>query len=270
MSRSTLARHRLDGAGWAHPYTLDPFTPVLYADGGDPTGQDPATPPAPTVPAPAQPAAVDPPQPAGQQPAGDGGEDIAALPDWAQKAIKDARAEAGKARTTAKANAAAEARDALVQQIGGALGLLDDSKDGAPLAPEELTRQLTAEREQAMSARIELHLYRTAQRLGANAEQLLDSRAFVDSIDSLDVDPSDVDAFTQAVEVKITEAVANNPSLRASQGPGRSGADLSGGTGAAPPSVETQIAEAQKAGNWRTVMRLQNDKLPGLASTQDQ
>lgn len=32
--KRTLARHRLDGAGWAHPYSLDPFSPVLYAEAG--------------------------------------------------------------------------------------------------------------------------------------------------------------------------------------------------------------------------------------------
>lgn len=34
MSKRTLARPSLDGAGWAHPYARHPFSPVLYADGG--------------------------------------------------------------------------------------------------------------------------------------------------------------------------------------------------------------------------------------------
>lgn len=34
MRMRTLARHRLDGDGWARPYPLSPFSPVFYASGG--------------------------------------------------------------------------------------------------------------------------------------------------------------------------------------------------------------------------------------------
>ncbi|WP_327376206.1 hypothetical protein OG393_21005 [Streptomyces sp. NBC_01216] len=44
MQRSTLPRHaRAHAPGWAHPYASGPWSPVLYADGGedDPEGGEP-------------------------------------------------------------------------------------------------------------------------------------------------------------------------------------------------------------------------------------
>ncbi|MGW3572070.1 hypothetical protein ACWDSL_50855, partial [Streptomyces sp. NPDC000941] len=38
MHKHTLAQHCLDGSGWAHPYGHTPFSPVVYADGGDGDG----------------------------------------------------------------------------------------------------------------------------------------------------------------------------------------------------------------------------------------
>ena len=248
MNKRTLARQRLDGSGWAHPYGHGPFSPVVYADGGDgaesgsgsaggdssfeaavaaSTGQE------------GQQAA----QPSGQQ-AGQSRQptdpwagfqwdgQVDSLPDPIAKVIREAREEAGKARVVAKRNAADEARQELLASISKAIGL-DEGEQ--PPTPEQLTEQLrqttgelTSAQEQAASAAIELHIFKTAQRLGANADALLDSRAFCDTIDSLD--PSDPEAFNKAVEKAINEALGRNPNLRA-QAAGRSGADLNGGSG---------------------------------------
>ncbi|MFD8027821.1 hypothetical protein ACFV3F_03525 [Streptomyces sp. NPDC059717] len=280
MQKRTLARHRLDGTGWAHPYGHGPLSPVLYADGGDGGGGgdsgsdgtggigDGGTGGAGT----------------GGQPAGGVGGSatpwegfqwdgkVDSLPADVAKVIRDAREEAGKARTVAKQNAADEARRDLLATISKAVGL--DGGDKPPTA-EELTQQLatskgrlTTAQEDALSARIELSVWQTAHRLGANADALLDSRAFVDSIDGLQVDPTDRAAFTAAVQAKVNEAMQANPALRASKGPGRSGGDLGGGTGDQAPTLDQQIAQAQADGNWRLVMQLQNSKLPGLAAQQ--
>lgn len=248
MHKRTLARTRLDGAGWAHPYTTGPFSPYWYADGGDGDGSgsgsaggDPslgAADAARTSQEGQQPA-----QTAGKQPTPaeqpkdpwaafqwDGKVD--SLPADVAKVIREAREEAGKARTVAKQNAADEARQELLASISKAVGLDGGEK---PPTPEELTQQLmqshnerTAAQEQAASAAIELHVYKAANRLGANADALLDSRAFCDEIDNLD--PSDPKAFNTAVEKAINEALGRDPRLRA-QGAGQSGPDLSGGTG---------------------------------------
>ncbi|MEU6649507.1 hypothetical protein ABZ904_08670 [Streptomyces sp. NPDC046900] len=264
MHKRTLARARLDGAGWAHPYGHGPFSPV-YADGGD--GDDSSG--------------------GDTGGTGDGGTGgagtgsgsanpwegfqwdgkVDSLPDSVAKVIRDAREEAGKARTTAKANAANDARQELLATISKAIGL--DSGEKLPTA-EELTQQLatstgqlTAAQEDALAARIELSVWRTAQRLGANADALLDSRAFVDKIDSLDVDPTDLAAFTTAVEQQVTAALQANPGLRAMQGPGRSGADLggAGGSGDQATSLDKQIAQAQADGDTRRVLALKTQQL---------
>jgi hypothetical protein len=225
--------------------------PIHPIAGASPEG-DPAptpTPPAvPPVPAPQSP----PPVPAAP-PAAAGGEpqDVASLPAWAQKQLTDARADAARARTTAKETAAAEARAELLRQLSGGAA--------EPLTPEQLQQQLqqsksTAEQAtaQALAATVELSVYRTAQRLGANAEALLDSRGFCDKVDALDA--TDPAAFTTAVEQLVTTTLAAQPRYRAAAA-GRSSIDA--GTGGEPAvTLEAQIADATKRRDWGTVIAL--------------
>jgi hypothetical protein len=248
MSTRTLARRR-SGTGWAHPYA-SPF--VLYADGGDPPAvppvQPPATPPV-TPPVPQPPATP----PTGQDPAAE----VARL----TKELEAARKEAGAARVNAKATAAAEARAELLKLL---------SPDAAaPLTPEQLQQQLTEARTQgttaqqaAAAAAIELSVYRTAQRLGANAEALLDSRSFVDQIDALDVDPTDTAAFTAAVTEKVNAALTSNPALRAGPAVSRSGGDMGGGGGSGDgaATIAARIEEATKAKRWTEVFALKRQQ----------
>ncbi|MFF6940460.1 hypothetical protein [Streptomyces lavendulae] len=244
MNKYTSARVRLDGAGWAHPYGHSPFAPFLYADGGDGSGASGEAPAAAAGEAgqgtqqplhQAVQQAMQPPAPPASNPWNgfqwDGNVD--SLPDPIAKIIREAREEAGKARTVAKANAATEAREELLATISKAVGM--DSGDTPP-TPEQLTQQLmqshselSAAQEQAASAAIELHVYKAAHRLGANADALLDSRAFCDAIDSIDAS-QDPAAFNGAVEKAINAALGANPNLRAHIS-APSGADLSGGTG---------------------------------------
>ncbi|RLL66986.1 hypothetical protein [Streptomyces sp. Z26] len=252
MPKKTLPRHRLAGAGWMHPYSTGPFSPFLYADGGgdgggsgsgsdgggaDGGGQDggdgggdgggsgnggDGT---------RSGAGKD----GGQGKDGDGGgEDLAATVKQLKKELADARRDAGKARTDAKKQAADDAVAALTQQLGKALGFVKDDTppDPAKLAEAIAQKDTTiAERESTLRAKdVELAVWSRADKAGAKAAALLDSRAFLSKLAELD--PADKQQFTSALDDAIKAAVKDNPGSFAAQAPaGRSGADLSGGSG---------------------------------------
>jgi hypothetical protein len=185
---------------------------------------------------------------------------VASLPAWAQQQITSLRQEAAKARTGAKEQAAREAREELLRQLSG------DAPE--PLTPEQLQARLSetegtaqAATAQALAARIELDVHRTATRLGADAERLLDSRAFCDEIDGIEVDPADRAGFLAAVEAKVMAALTRNPGLRAGPAAAVSGsAGGSGGSGADALTIDAQIEAATKARNFAEVIRLKRAK----------
>ncbi|MBE4783918.1 hypothetical protein [Streptomyces caniscabiei] len=261
MQKRTLPR--LAGAGWVHPYGHGPFAP-WYADGGDgdgsgsndgggddsgtgdddgqdddgaggtgdDDGQDDAG--KDSKPKPKPPARKD------------DGEDTATTIARLQKELKTANADAAKARTTAKKNAADEARTEIVQELGKALGLIKDDKDTPP-DPAALTARI----EQATAAHretaVELAVYRGASKFGADPDALTDSRAFLNSIKGLD--PSD-EGFAKAVQAAIKKAVDDNPKLKAqAPAPARTSGDFSGGTGGRPKddSIEAHREARRKA-----------------------
>lgn len=163
------------------------------------------------------------------------------LPEWAQKIIRESRDEAGKARTTAKANAAAEARTALAQEIGKALGLV---KDNETPDPAKLTEQLTATQAQARQAAVELAVYKAAGKHSGDPVAILDSRAFLASVTDLDPNGSD---FTSAVDAAIKAAVDGNPKLKATApAAGASTIQHAGGSGEGavkPKNLDEAIAK---------------------------
>lgn len=173
----------------------------LIGGGSQPTGEPPASADPPPNPASANQPPAD--------PAPSSTEDISALPDWAQKAIREARAEAAKSRTTAKQNAAEQARQETLAQVAKALGI---GQDGEPVDPAELTEQIEQAQAAAFRSSVELGVYRTATALGADPEALLDSNRFIDSLDDLvEQDPRSPE-FTQALEAKIREILEQHPS----------------------------------------------------------
>lgn len=70
------------------------------------------------------------------------------------------------------------------------------------------------------------------------------------------------------VNVTAIKSAVTKFSKLAPKGPGRSGADLGGGSGDTAPSLDKEIAQAKADGNWRRVMQLENSKLAAVEAAQ--
>ena len=149
------------------------------------------------------------------------------LPEWAQREIRNRRAESAQQRTARQQaeQAAQEKADERTRAILKAAGI-ETSDDEDPQQAAEKDRQAREAAEQeARSARVELAVYRAAPGKNADPSALLDSRSFLDRIK--DLDPTDGDALAAA----IGEAVEDNPRLATVQAAARSSADFTGGSG---------------------------------------
>lgn len=262
MPKRTLPRLALAGAGWAHPYGHGPFAPYLYADGGDGddsgsgsgdngddtgadddqdddaggTGDDDSSDDDKAKDEKAKP----------KPPAKKADEDPAATIARLQKELKQANADAGKARTNAKKAAADEARTQIVQELGKALGLIKDDKDTPP-DPAALTAQIEKATAAHRETAVELAVYRSAGKHGADPDALTDSRTFLNSIAGLD--PSE-DGFAKKVSDAVKKAVEANPKLKAQgQAPARTSGDFSGSSEkpATKNTIEAQREARRKA-----------------------
>jgi hypothetical protein len=159
-------------------------------------------------------------------------------PAVAKAEIERLRKENGATRTNAKAQAAEEARTAMAQEIGKALGLVkgDEAAD-----PVKLTEQLTAAGAVAREAQVALAVYRAAG-TAADPVALLDSKTFLASVK--DIDPTDAAAITAA----ITAAVESNPRLGAApegsgpRAPRPDSSQASGANGASASSPASEFA----------------------------
>ena len=154
------------------------------------------------------------------------GENLPDDPEALKAEIARLRRENAASRTNAKATAADEARTALVQELGKALGLVKDG-DETP-KPEELTAQANAAQAAAREAQVQLAVYRTAGAHQGDPSALLDSRAFLAKV--ADLDPAAAD-FQTKVDAAVKAAVADNPKLKAAPVATASSVDHAGGTG---------------------------------------
>jgi len=175
-----------------------------------------------------------------------GGDNLPDDPAVLKSMIADLRRENGAARTNAKTQAADEARTALVQELGKALGLVKDGEQ--PPKPEELTAQVQAAQTQARAAQVELAVHRTASTHRADPSALLDSRAFLAKV--ADLDPSSSE-FAAKVDAAIKQAVTDNPKLLAAQAAGASSVDHAGGSGEARTRTPKSLTDAV-AGHYGT------------------
>ena len=175
--------------------------------------------------------------------------DESTLDERSQKVIAAIRGDfkAERAKRQAAESATKDARTAMAQEIGKALGLI---KGDEPADPAALTAQLTAAGADARQAKIELAVFRAAQATDADPSALLDSRAFL--VKLADVDPSDAAAITAAV----TEAVAANPRLGKPVTPGMRPNPAQGHSASAPLGLAEQIAASEKAGDTKATIRL--------------
>lgn len=170
-------------------------------------------------------------------------------PNKAKAEIERLRRENAADRTNAKQTAAQEARDALAQDIGKALGLVkDDSTTTDPAALATAAQEAT---EKAREAQVELAVYKAAGAAEKKADPaaLLDSRAFLASVH--DLDPTAAD-FQTKIGAAIKAAVEANPKLAAQEAaaasPRRTAVDT-GGTGerrntAQPSSLNAAVSAA--------------------------
>lgn len=160
--------------------------------------------------------------------------------------IADLRKENASSRSNAKQQAATEARNSLVQELGKALGLV---KDDTPADPKELQAQIatiggenTSLKAQAQAAETRQAALLAAITQGANPVALLDSNSFLKSIEGLA--PTD----TEKINAAITAALSTNPSLKATPAVTKSGPEINGGTGGQGKPTTLEEAVAAKLG----------------------
>jgi hypothetical protein len=165
------------------------------------------------------------------EPAKTDAQDVSDLPEWAQKALKEARAEAGKARTGAKQKAAEEARAEVFADIKKRLGL---DTDGEPTV-DDLKAQLDerdnriAELEAGQMESAYRDVVRTAAAAAkADAEALLDSAGFQEAV-MAELDDEFTDAQLTEAVAKVVKEYATKPRFAAAAAaPARSGGEMTG------------------------------------------
>lgn len=134
--------------------------------------------------------------------------------------VKKLRDEAAGHRTEKQAS-----KDALAQ-IAKILNPDADKPDAS-----DIPNQLAQAQAESVATQRELAVYKAAGKNGADADKLIDSRSFMDSVKELD--PAGKDFATKVAEA-IKEAVKNNPGFAPAQvapKPNSSTVDHSGGSG---------------------------------------
>jgi hypothetical protein len=180
------------------------------------------------------------------EPAKEDPKDVDSLPSWAQKLIKDARADAGKARISAKQQAAEEARAQLLADISKTLGL---DTNGEPTIDDLRAQleELQSEKAELQAAQTE-HSYRDAVRTAASAanadaEALLDSAGFRDAVQE-ELDEEFTDENLIKAVAKVTKEFAKKPRFAKQVTPPRSGGEITGGPPAPTKQRPKSLTEA--------------------------
>lgn len=204
MNRRTLPRHtRAPAPGWTHPYETGLFSPVVYADGGEPEGEDPEG---------GDPEGTDPDgDPEGEGPEGDpDGEDPEGAADLGDKGKRALASMKGKWRTER------DKRKALEDQLATAA-----AGDEAATARREV--------EQAALSKANARIVRAEVKAAAKGvlADPADAYKFLD-LDQFEVDENG-DLDSEEVTEAINELIKSKPYLAAAtakrfQGTGDGGA----------------------------------------------
>lgn len=145
--------------------------------------------------------------------------------------VASLRKENGRERNDAKAQAAQEAADKtkleLAQAIGAALGLVTPEEE---VSVDTLQQRITTMQTEGKADKVELEVYRTADKHGANPGALVDSVGFRRAV--ADLDPAAADFSDKVIEAS-KQAVQANPLLRATPAVVRTGNPFTGGPGEA-------------------------------------
>lgn len=205
-----------------------------------PTPPTPPAPPAPTPPPAPSPTPTPDPAPAGKWDPSAWDGKVESLPDKAQKLLTDARADAAKARTSAKEAAKQEARDELLKQ----LGLKEDG--GEPADPVKLAADLAAKDQKIRDLTVRSALQEAIVTL--KAKPIARAAILGDGV-LAGIDPAS-DKFSEDVETAVKAYLEKNPELKSVQAAGSSSADHgaggSGESGKPAGSLEEAIRRGMK------------------------
>lgn len=187
-------------------------------------------------------------QPTGQAPATQQPEGMTL--EAAQKVIDDLRKENAKHRTDKQSSS--QQAQAATDQLNAVLKALGKTPDGtdAPPDPAALAAEVTQQQAVAWETAAENAVLRVASLAGGNADLLLDSASFIDSVvseDFIGLDPKSED-FRKKLQAHITVWVDKHPQHKAAAAAStatRSGGDHPGGTGT-PSTRSTSLSQAVK------------------------
>lgn len=134
------------------------------------------------------------------------------------------RDESASNRVNAKKTAAEEARKAVIQEFGKALGFIKD-EDAEKLSVGELTKKVSEATAETTDTKRELAIFKLAMTEGADPNKLLDSRSFLSEVKGIEYNDSD------KLKAAIKKAVDGNPTFKLVQVTGASSVDHAGGSG---------------------------------------
>lgn len=166
---------------------------------------------------------------------------VETLPKAAQKVINDLRKADGDERVAKK-------------NLDAIMAILNPEAAGEKVDPVKLAADLQATQATAQSTALELAIYKAAIAAGAKPDALTDSRNFMEKAAALDL------TDTAALAAAVTEAVKNNPALKAARAATSSSVNHAGGSGEGQHDLDAQIAEAEKAGNHALAISLKRQR----------